>query len=34
LDLEALLSEEYKWVGVGREDGDKEGEIAAIFYKR
>ncbi|CEI90094.1 hypothetical protein RMCBS344292_04427 [Rhizopus microsporus] len=33
LDLEALLGEEYKWVGVGREDGDKEGEISAIFYK-
>ncbi|CEI96916.1 hypothetical protein RMCBS344292_11059 [Rhizopus microsporus] len=33
LDLETLLGEEYKWVGVGREDGDKEGEISAIFYK-
>ncbi len=25
---------EYKWYGVGREDGKLEGEIMAIFYKR
>ena len=30
-DLEELLPE-YGWVGVGRDDGDKEGEFAAIFY--
>ncbi|KAI9261988.1 Endonuclease/exonuclease/phosphatase [Sporodiniella umbellata] len=34
LDLEALLGEEYLWVGVGREDGDKKGEFCAVFYKR
>ncbi|KAG1449420.1 hypothetical protein G6F56_008647 [Rhizopus delemar] len=32
-DLEALLGNDYQWVGVGREDGDKQGEMAAIFYK-
>ena len=30
-DLEANLPE-YKWTGVGRDDGDKKGEYAAIFY--
>ncbi|KAI8379717.1 Endonuclease/exonuclease/phosphatase [Radiomyces spectabilis] len=34
VDLEALLNEEYEWVGVGRNDGKEEGEYAAIFYKR
>ncbi|KAG1055116.1 hypothetical protein G6F43_002905 [Rhizopus delemar] len=33
LDLEALLGEEYKWIGVGRDDGDKKGELCAIFFK-
>lgn len=33
-DIEALLDDEYKWVGVGRKDGDKDGEFSAIFYKR
>ncbi|MEJ2196340.1 MAG: endonuclease/exonuclease/phosphatase family protein [Ignavibacteriaceae bacterium] len=30
-DLEGYLSE-YDWFGVGRDDGDKEGEFMAIFY--
>lgn len=25
---------EYDYVGVGREDGDKDGEFAAVFYKK
>ncbi|KAI8646678.1 Endonuclease/exonuclease/phosphatase [Parasitella parasitica] len=32
-DIEALLDDEYKWVGAGRLDGDKEGEFSAVFYK-
>lgn len=32
LDLTALL-DGYKWIGVGRDDGKKAGEYAAIFYK-
>lgn len=32
-DLERELPE-YGWVGVGREDGDKEGEYACIFYRK
>ncbi|GAA5805678.1 Endonuclease/exonuclease/phosphatase [Helicostylum pulchrum] len=34
LDLEALLADEYEWVGAGRNDGDKQGEFSAVFYKR
>ncbi len=30
-DLEAHLPE-YRWIGVGRDDGKKKGEYAAIFY--
>lgn len=30
-DMEARLPE-YKWVGVGRDDGKQEGEYACIFY--
>ena len=26
--------DDYKWVGVGREDGKKDGEIMAIFYNK
>lgn len=33
LDLEQRLPE-YACVGVGREDGDKKGEYAAIFYRK
>ncbi|KAG1309543.1 hypothetical protein G6F60_000637 [Rhizopus arrhizus] len=33
LDLEALLGDEYQWIGVGRDDGDKKGEFCAVFYK-
>lgn len=33
-DLEALIGDEYEWVGAGRNDGDKQGEFSAIFYKR
>ncbi|MGZ9587287.1 endonuclease/exonuclease/phosphatase family protein [Paenibacillus marinisediminis] len=32
-DLEQALPE-YGWVGVGREDGDKEGEFSCIFYRK
>ncbi|CEP12264.1 hypothetical protein [Parasitella parasitica] len=32
-DIEALLDDEYKWVGVGRIDGNREGEFSAVFYK-
>ncbi|GIO34689.1 MULTISPECIES: endonuclease/exonuclease/phosphatase family protein [Paenibacillus] len=31
-DLQALLPE-YGWIGVGREDGDKDGEFSCIFYR-
>lgn len=31
-DLASLLPE-YKWVGVGRNDGKKEGEFSVIFYR-
>ncbi|KAI7900033.1 Endonuclease/exonuclease/phosphatase [Cokeromyces recurvatus] len=34
LDLETLLNNEYSWIGVGRNDGDKVGEFSAIFYKK
>jgi len=33
LDLQALLPE-YDWRGVGRDDGQKKGEFAPIFYKK
>jgi endonuclease/exonuclease/phosphatase family metal-dependent hydrolase len=32
-DLEKLLPD-YKWFGVGRNDGKKEGEFSAIFYRK
>lgn len=32
-DLKKALPE-YEWVGVGRDDGDKAGEFAPIFYRR
>ena len=32
MDLEQMLPE-YKWVGVGRDDGKTQGEYAAIFYR-
>lgn len=32
-DLQALLPE-YGWIGVGREDGDKDGEFSCIFYRK
>ena len=32
VDLEGLLNG-YQWIGVGRDDGKKEGEYSAIFYK-
>jgi len=31
-DLEERLPD-YAWVGVGRDDGDKQGEFSAIFYR-
>ncbi|KAG1079408.1 hypothetical protein G6F42_023782 [Rhizopus arrhizus] len=33
-DIQALLDDEYQWVGVGRIDGEKDGEVSAVFYKR
>ncbi|KAG2207914.1 hypothetical protein INT47_010898 [Mucor saturninus] len=33
-DLEALIGDEYEWIGAGRNDGDKQGEFSAVFYKR
>ena len=33
LDIEARLPA-YKWIGVGRDDGDTKGEFAAVFYRR
>lgn len=32
-DLDLLLGDEYKWIGIGRNDGKEAGEYAAIFYK-
>ncbi|WP_136608328.1 endonuclease/exonuclease/phosphatase family protein [Paenibacillus dokdonensis] len=32
-DLQSLLPE-YGWVGVGRDDGDREGEFSCIFYRK
>ena len=32
LDMENGLRGKYKWIGVGRDDGKKKGEYAAIFY--
>lgn len=32
LDLNEKLKINYKWIGVGRDDGKEEGEYAAIFY--
>ena len=32
LDVEEKLSE-YKWFGVGRDDGDKAGEFCPVFYR-
>lgn len=34
--MQALIENlpEYDYVGVGREDGDKDGEFAAVFYKK
>ncbi|KAI9483691.1 MAG: Endonuclease/exonuclease/phosphatase [Benjaminiella poitrasii] len=34
LDLNALLNDNYAWIGVGRNDGDKAGEFSALFYKK
>ncbi|KAI8372327.1 Endonuclease/exonuclease/phosphatase [Choanephora cucurbitarum] len=34
LDIEALLHDQYEWIGVGRDNGEKEGEMSAIFYKK
>ncbi|KAI8047099.1 Endonuclease/exonuclease/phosphatase [Gilbertella persicaria] len=34
LDIEALLHDQYEWIGAGREDGDKKGEFSAVFYKK
>ncbi|KAI7849253.1 Endonuclease/exonuclease/phosphatase [Circinella umbellata] len=34
MDLDAMLCDEYAWVGAGREDGQKEGEFAPVFYKK
>ena len=34
LDVQALLQDEYEWIGRGRNDGDLKGEFSAIFYKR
>ncbi|HSI72658.1 MAG TPA: endonuclease/exonuclease/phosphatase family protein [Fimbriimonas sp.] len=34
LDYIAEALPEYDWVGVAREDGDREGEHCAIFYRR
>lgn len=33
-DLEALLHDEYDWVGVGRDDGKEKGEYSPVFYRR
>lgn len=33
-DLQALLGEGWRWVGVGRDDGFQQGEYAPIFYVR
>jgi endonuclease/exonuclease/phosphatase family metal-dependent hydrolase len=33
LDIERALPE-YAWFGVGRDDGDKEGEFSPVFYKK
>jgi len=32
-DLAELLGNEWRWVGVGREDGIEKGEFCPIFYK-
>lgn len=32
--LNDSVSDKYAWVGVGRDDGDNEGEYSAIFYRK
>jgi len=32
LDIEADLPPHYDWIGVGRDDGEKAGEFAAVFF--
>lgn len=32
-DLAILLGHEFKWIGVGRDDGREDGEYSAIFYR-
>ncbi|CAO3593461.1 unnamed protein product [Absidia cylindrospora] len=34
VDLHILVGDDYDWIGVGREDGQQEGEYTAIFYKK
>ncbi|KAI8142133.1 Endonuclease/exonuclease/phosphatase [Fennellomyces sp. T-0311] len=34
VDLDAMLGDEYAWVGAGRDDGQKDGEFCPIFYKK
>ncbi|KAI7869881.1 Endonuclease/exonuclease/phosphatase [Spinellus fusiger] len=34
VDLVSLLSDDYEWIGAGREDGKQAGEYCAVFYKR
>ncbi|KAI9270686.1 Endonuclease/exonuclease/phosphatase [Phascolomyces articulosus] len=34
MDLDAMLCDEYAWVGAGRGDGQKQGEFTPVFYKK
>ncbi|CAG8450916.1 6186_t:CDS:2 [Dentiscutata heterogama] len=34
MDLEALLGQEWRWLGVGRDDGKEAGEFVPIFYNK
>jgi len=33
-DLHQLLGDDWGWVGVGRDDGDKAGEYCPVFYRK
>jgi len=33
-DLQQLLGDDWGWVGVGRNDGNKAGEFSPVFYKK
>jgi len=33
-DLESLLGSDWSWVGAGRNDGKKSGELVPIFYNK